>query len=169
VAARAKCGKRFRSSQRARGYQESKRKVQRRRFDGGPSRRGEVPRQRWRSGGRSARRRLESGHEASTCRCGAGGELGEGQEGAEPWDDGEAERRRWIGLPARRSGGVSMRGWRRASQEALVGCSSAGGARDCRCGAAEVADGGEKRLWRRFGGGAERRRRTEQKCGRVRG
>jgi hypothetical protein len=50
-----------------------------------------------------------------------------------------------------------------------VGCSGAGGAWDCGCGAAEVADGGEKRLRRRFGGSAEPRRRREQKCERVRG
>jgi hypothetical protein len=43
----------------------------------------------------------------------------------------------------RRSSGVSARGWRRTGQEALVGCSGAGGARDCRHGAVEVADGGE--------------------------
>jgi hypothetical protein len=50
-----------------------------------------------------------------------------------------------------------------------MGCSGAGGARDCGCGAAEVADSGEERLRRRFGGGAERRRRRGAKCGRVRG
>jgi hypothetical protein len=93
----------------------------------GPSR--FEPRRRRRSDGRSARRRRESGQEASTRRCGAGGELDEGQEGAERRDDGEAERQRWTGLPARCSGGMSARGWRRASQEALVECSGAGGHR----------------------------------------
>jgi hypothetical protein len=39
---------------------------------------------------------------------------------------------------------VSARGWRRTGQEALVGCSGAGGARDCGHRAAEVADGGEQ-------------------------
>jgi hypothetical protein len=72
-----------------------------------------------------------------------GGELGEGREGAERRDDGEAERRRWTGLPARRSGGVSANGWRRTVQGALVGCSGAEGARDCGCEAAEVADDSE--------------------------
>jgi hypothetical protein len=62
-----------------------------------------------------------------------------------------------------RSGCVSTRGWRRASHEALVGCSGADGARDCGCGAAEVADGSEKRLRRRSGGSAERRRRRGAK------
>jgi hypothetical protein len=38
----------------------------------------------------------------------------------------------------RHSGGVSTSGWRRTSQGALMGCSGAGGARDCGCGAAEV-------------------------------
>jgi hypothetical protein len=49
-----------------------------------------------------------------------------------------------------------------------VGCSGACGARDCGCGAAEVADGGEL-----DGGGAlamvvKRRRRRDMKCGRAR-
>jgi hypothetical protein len=39
-------------------------------------------------------------------------------------------------------------GWRRTGQRALVGCSGAGGARDCGCGAAEMADDGEQ-SWRR--------------------
>jgi hypothetical protein len=56
---------------------------------------------RQRSGGRNAGGRRESGQEASTRRC---GELVEGQEGAERRDDGEPERRRWRGSPARRSG-----------------------------------------------------------------
>jgi hypothetical protein len=56
-----------------------------------------------------------------------------------------------------------VRGWRRASQEALVGCSGADGAWDCGCGAVEVADGGEKRLRRRSGGVGERRRRRGAK------
>jgi hypothetical protein len=115
-------------------------------------------------------RRRKSGQEASTHRCGAGGELGEGQKGAKRRDDGEAERRRSTGLSARCSGCVSARGWRRVGQEALVGCSGADGARDCGCGAAEVADGGEKRLRRRSGGGAERRRRRGAKmraCERI--
>jgi hypothetical protein len=50
-----------------------------------------------------------------------------------------------------------------------VGCSGADGARDYGYGEAEVADGSEKGLRRRFGSGAERRRRRGQKCGRVRG
>jgi hypothetical protein len=50
-----------------------------------------------------------------------------------------------------RSSGVSVRGWRRTGQGALVACSGAGGARDCGCGVAEVADNGEQRL-RRSGG-----------------
>jgi hypothetical protein len=53
---------------------------------------------------------------------------------------------------------VSVREWRRTGQGALVGCRGAGGAQNCGCGAAEVADDGEQRRWRRFGGGAERRR-----------
>jgi hypothetical protein len=44
-----------------------------------------------------------------------------------------------------------------------VACGGADGARDCGCGAAEVAGGGEKRLRRRSGGGAERRRRRGAK------
>jgi hypothetical protein len=64
---------------------------------------------------------------------------------------------------------MSAREWRRTGLGALVGCSGAGGARDCMFGVAEVADGGEERLRRRFGGGAERRRRRGAKCGRVRG
>jgi hypothetical protein len=84
-------------------------------------------------------------------------------------DDGEAERRRLTGLPVRHSGCVSARGWRRTGQGALVGCSGADGARDCGCGAEEVADSGEKGLRGRPGGGAERRRRRGRKCGRVRG
>jgi hypothetical protein len=39
-----------------------------------------------------------------------------------------------------------------------VGCSGAGGARDCGCGVAEVADDGEQRVQRSCGDGAERRR-----------
>jgi hypothetical protein len=54
--------------------------------------------------------------------------------------------------------GMSMRGWRRTGQGALVGCSGAGGARNCGRGAAEVADDGEQRLVRRSGGSAEWRR-----------
>jgi hypothetical protein len=49
-------------------------------------------------------------------------------------------------------------GWKRIGQGALVGCSGAGGARDCGCGVVEVADDGEQRRRRRSGGGAERRR-----------
>jgi hypothetical protein len=51
-----------------------------------------------------------------------------------------------------------MSGWRRTGQGALVGCSGAGRARDCGCGAVEMADDGEQswRWW--FGGGAKRRR-----------
>jgi hypothetical protein len=82
------------------------------------------------------------------------GELSEGWEVAERRDDDEAERWRWTGLPVRRSGGVSASGWRKTGQGALVGCSGAGGARDCGCGAAEVADDGEQRRRRRSGGGA---------------
>jgi hypothetical protein len=48
--------------------------------------------------------------------------------GAERRDDGEAERRRWTGLPAWRSSGVNVRVWRRPGREALVGCSGASGA-----------------------------------------
>jgi hypothetical protein len=55
------------------------------------------------------------------------------------------------------SGGVSTSGWRRTGQRALVGCSGADGARDCGCGAAEVANDGKQRRRRRSGGGAERR------------
>jgi hypothetical protein len=40
------------------------------------------------------------------------------ERGAERPDDGEVERRRWIGLPARCSGGVSSSGWRRTGQGA---------------------------------------------------
>jgi hypothetical protein len=93
--------------------------VQRLRFDGGPNRRGEVPKRRRRSGGRSAGRRWESGQEASTRRCGAGGELGEGQEGPKRRDDGEAER--WTGLPARRSSCVSARGLRVPREHGIAG------------------------------------------------
>jgi hypothetical protein len=143
--------------------------VQRRRFDRGLSRRGEVPRRRRCSDGRSAGRRWKSGQEASTRRYGAGGELSEGQEGAERQDDGEAERRRWTGLPARRSGCVSTRGRRRAGQGALVGCSGAGGARDCGCGAADVAVDGEQDCGGALAKVVERRRRSGVKCGRVRG
>jgi hypothetical protein len=81
-----------------------------------------------------------------------------GREGAERRDDSEAERRRWTGLPAWRSGGVSTSGWRRTGQGALVGCSGADGAWDCGCEAAEVADNGEERVWWSCGDGAERRR-----------
>jgi hypothetical protein len=59
---------------------------------------------RWRSGGWNAGGQWESGQKASTCRCGAGGELGEGYEGAERRDDCETERRRWKGSLAPRSG-----------------------------------------------------------------
>jgi hypothetical protein len=111
---------------------------------------------------------MESGQEASTCRCGAIGELGEGQEGAERRDDGEAERRRWRGLPVRRSGGVNARGWRRTSQEALVGSSGAGGARDCGHRAAEVGDGGEQDGGVALAKVVERRRKRGGKCGCVR-
>jgi hypothetical protein len=81
-----------------------------------------------------------------------------GQEGTEWRDDGAAERRRWIGRPARCSSGVSVCGWRRTGQRALVRCSGASGARDCGCGAAEMADDGEQSRWRWSGGGAVRRR-----------
>jgi hypothetical protein len=49
-------------------------------------------------------------------------------------------------------------GWRRTGQGALVGCSGAGGARDCGCGAAEMADDGEQSRRRWSGSGAEWRR-----------
>jgi hypothetical protein len=91
------------------------------------------------------------------------------ERGAERRDNGEVKRRQWTGLPARRSGGVSMSGWRRTGLRALVGCSGAGGARDCRGGAVEVADDGEQRQLRRFGGRAERRTSRGAKCGCVRG
>jgi hypothetical protein len=39
-----------------------------------------------------------------------------------------------------------------------VGCSGAGGARDCGCGAAEMADDGEQSRRRSCGDDAERRR-----------
>jgi hypothetical protein len=51
-----------------------------------------------------------------------------------------------------------MRTWKRTGQGALVGCSGAGGARDCGCGAAEMADDGEQSRRRSCGDGAERRR-----------
>jgi hypothetical protein len=73
-------------------------------------------------------------------------------------DDSEAERRRWTERPTPRSSGVSVRGWRRTGQGALVGCSGAGGARNCGRGAAELADDGEQSRRRWSGGGAERRR-----------
>jgi hypothetical protein len=44
-----------------------------------------------------------------------------------------------------------------------VGCSGAGGARNCGRGAAEVADDGEQSRRRWFCGGAERRRSQEAK------
>jgi hypothetical protein len=86
--------------------------------------------------------------------------VGAGQEGAERRDDGEAERRRWTERPVRCSSGVSVRGWRRTGQGALVGCSGAGGARNCRRGAAEMADDGEQ-SWRRWSGGGAKRRRSQ--------
>jgi hypothetical protein len=43
-------------------------------------------------------------------RCSAGGELGEGPNGAEQRDDGDTERRRSIERLAWCSSGVSMRG-----------------------------------------------------------
>jgi hypothetical protein len=93
------------------GGRNQRRKVQRWRFDGGPSRRGEIPRRRWCSGSRSVGRRRESGQEAPKRRCSAGGELGEGQEGAERRDDGEKGLRRRFGGGAepRRSRGAKMR------------------------------------------------------------
>jgi hypothetical protein len=39
-----------------------------------------------------------------------------------------------------------------------VGCSGAGGARDCGCGVVEMADDGEQSRQRWSGGGAEQRR-----------
>jgi hypothetical protein len=45
-----------------------------------------------------------------------------------------------------------MREWRRTCYEASMGCSGAGGARDCGCGVVEAADDGEQRAWRWSGG-----------------
>jgi hypothetical protein len=95
--------------------------VRRRRLDGGPSRRGEVSRWRWCSGGRSVGSPRKSGQEASSSRCSAGGELGEDQEETERRDDGEAEQRRWTERPARRSSDVRVREWRTTGQGASVG------------------------------------------------
>jgi hypothetical protein len=102
-------------------------------------------------------------------RCSAGGELGEVQEGAELWDDGEVDRRRWTERPAQRSSGASMREWRKTGYEASVGCSGAGGARDCGCGAAEMADNGEQRAWRWSGGVLSGGEAEEAKYGRMSG
>jgi hypothetical protein len=125
------------------GGRNRSRTVRRRRLDGGPSRRGEFSRRRQRSGGRSVGSRWKSGQEASSRRCSVGGELGEGQEEAERWDDGEVDRRRWTKQPARHFSGARVRKWRRTGLRALVGCSGAGGARNCGCGATEAADDGE--------------------------
>jgi hypothetical protein len=62
-----------------------------------------------------------------------------------------------------------MREWRRTGYEASVGCSDAGGARDCGCGAVEAANDGEQRV-RRSCGGAEwrsNRGRKMRPCERV--
>jgi hypothetical protein len=142
-AARGKRAKRFRSLRRARGWPELKKEGQET-----AGRRRTEP---------ECRKAARSGWEASTHRCSAGGELGEGQEGAAR-RDGEAEQRRWIGRPAWCSGGVSVRRWIRTGQGALVGCSGAGGARDCGCGAAEMADDSEQSRRQSCGDGAERRR-----------
>jgi hypothetical protein len=85
------------------------------------------------------------------------GSGGEGQEEAERRDDSEVDRRWWTERPARRSSGVRVREWRRTGLRALVGCSGAGGARNCGCGATEAANNSEQRV-RRSCGGAERRR-----------
>jgi hypothetical protein len=45
-----------------------------------------------------------------------------------------------------------VREWRRTGYEASVGCSGAGGARDCGCGVEEAADNGEQ-IAQRWSGG----------------
>jgi hypothetical protein len=102
-------------------------------------------------------------------RCSAGGELGEVQEGAERRDDGEVDRQQWIERPARRSNGASVREWRRTGYEASVGCSDAGGARDCGCGAAGAADDGEQRARRWSGRVLSGGEAEEAKCERMSG
>jgi hypothetical protein len=142
--AREKWGKKFRSSRRAWGWPESKKEgaetVVRRRTE--PVRHGFKA---------AAFRRPK-------CRKAVKKWLGSFQEGAERRDDCETERQRWTERPARRSSGVRMRGWRRTGQGALMGCSDAGGARNCGRGAAEMADDDEQSRRRWCGGGAERRR-----------
>jgi hypothetical protein len=69
-----------------------------------------------------------------------------------PNSGGEEDRRHGV------LGGVSARGWRRAGCEASVGCGGARETSGCGCGAAELANGGEQRVQRRSGGGAEQRR-----------
>jgi hypothetical protein len=81
-----------------------------------------------------------------------------------------AERGRNIWTTVKPSGGggqdcrrgvlvaVSARGWRRTGQGASMGCGGDREAPGCGRGAAELANGGEHRVGRWSGGGAERRR-----------
>jgi hypothetical protein len=62
-----------------------------------------------------------------------------------------------------------VREWRRTGYEASVGCSGAGGAWDCDCGAVEAADDGEQRARRWSGGVLSGGEAEEGKCGRMSG
>jgi hypothetical protein len=59
-------------------------------------------------------------------------------------------------------------GWRRTARKALVGGSGAGGARDCGCGAAEVADDGEQDGGGSLAAAPSGEEAKEAKCGRLR-
>jgi hypothetical protein len=67
----------------------------------------------------------------------------------------------------RRSSGTNMREWRRIGYEASVGCSGAGGARNCGCGAAEAADDGEQSVRRWSSGMLSGEEAEEAKSGRA--
>jgi hypothetical protein len=69
----------------------------------------------------------------------------------------------------RRSSGTNMREWRRIGYEASVGCSGAGGAWNCGCGAAEAADNGEQSVRQWSGGVLSGEEAEEAKCGRASG
>jgi hypothetical protein len=60
-----------------------------------------------------------------------------------------------------------VREWRRTDYEASTGCSDAGGARDCGCGAAEAADEGKQRARRWSGEVLSRGEAEEAKCGHM--
>jgi hypothetical protein len=88
-------------------------------------------------------------------------EKGRGELSTAARSGGNGARRR------RRSSGMNVREWRRIGYEALVGCSGAGGAWNCGCGAVEAVDDGEQSVRWWSGGVLSGEEAEEAKYGRA--